>query len=324
MKPRVALFFLCALLTAAVGPARAQDTYPSRPVRIMVPFPPTSPIDVIARLVASKLTDRWGKPVVIDNKPGATGSLGADMVAKALPDGYTLLFTADFSLTMYAAIAKQLPYNPVTDFKPVATIARTQNGLFINPGIGVSTVEELIAVAKQRPGKLVFSTAGVASPSHFAAEQFKAAAGVDMLHVPYKGGPPAMTAVVTGEASMSFGPIPQAIAYVRAGKLKALAVTGTATSPLLPGVKPLIEQGFPGLVMRPWFPVLAPARTPDSVTDIVRETIRKVMDDPELRARLEFMGIEPVWEGPEEVKRAIEADIKRWKEVAQRAGMERQ
>jgi tripartite-type tricarboxylate transporter receptor subunit TctC len=322
MWEKAAVLLIGLLALPGISPGFAQEQYPARPVRVVVPFPPTSPIDVLARLVGGRLADHWGKPVYIDNKPGATGSIGTDMVAKASPDGYTLLFTVDFSLTMYPAVAKQLPYNPVADFKPIATIARTQNGVFVNPSLGVSTIDELVALAKSKPRSLSYSTAGIASPSHFATEQFNAAAGIEMLHVPYKGGPPAMLAVVTGETAVSFGPIPQALPQVRAGRLRALAVTGAAPSPLMPDVKPLIDQGFPNLIISNWFPVLAPARTAEPITRAIRDTLKRVVEEPDVRARLTSVGIDPAWEEAHSVTLAIQADLKRWAEVARRAGME--
>ena len=317
----ISVLGIAALTLAPFLPAPAQETYPTRAVKFVVPLPAASPIDVLARLVAQYLAAQWGKPVIVENKLGATGSIGSDAVAKAPPDGYTLLFTPDFPLTMYAAVAKQIPYNPVTDFKPIASVTRTSNGVFVNASLVVSTMQELVALAKAQPGKLTFSSSGIASPSHFATEQFKAAAGVDIVHIPYKGGPAALMAAVTGEVSMHFGPIPQAIPLVRAGKVKALAVTSAQASPLLPGVKPLIEQGFPGLIIAPWSSLLAPAKTPDAITDFIRAGLKKAIDDPEIRTRLATIGIDTAWESPEQVTRNIETDIKRWSEIAKRANI---
>ena len=317
----ISVIGIAAFALAPFVPSRAQETFPTRAVKVVVPLPAASPIDVLARLVAQNLAAQWGKPVIVENKLGATGSIGSDAVAKAPPDGYTLLFTPDFTLTMYAAVAKQLPYNPVTDFKPIATVARISNGVFVNASLPVSTVQELVALAKAQPGKLTFSSSGIASPSHFATEQFKAAAGLDIVHVPYKGAPAALMAAVTGEVSMHFGPIAQAIPHVRTGKVKALAVTSAQASPLLPGVKPLVEQGFPGLIVSSWYPLLAPAKTPDAITDFIRAGLKKAIDDPEIRARLATMGIDTTWESPEQVTRNIATDIKRWSEAAKRANI---
>jgi tripartite-type tricarboxylate transporter receptor subunit TctC len=303
-------------------PATAQDAYPSRPVKFVVPFAAGGPLDVPARLIAQKLTEHWGKPVVVENQAGGSGSIGANAVARAAPDGYTLLVTVDIPLTMYAAVAKQLPYNPRTDFRPIASYARSDNGLFVHPSLGVSSVKELVELAKKQPGKLSFSSAGIAAPAHFAAELFKVIAGIDMIHVPYKGAAPAMTAAMSGEVSMMFGPIAQGVPHVRAGKLKALGVTGPLPSPLLPGVKPLVEQGFPGLVVFNWYGVLAPARTPDAPAEAVRAGLKKVMNDPAMNARLTEFGIEPVWDEAEQVSKAIAGDLMRWTQLARFAKIE--
>ena len=303
-------------------PVIAQEAYPSRPVKFVVPFTAGGPLDVMARFMAQKLAEQWGKPVVVENQAGGSGSIGAAAVARAPADGYTLLVTVDIPLTMYPAVAEQVPYNPRTDFRPIAAVARSDNGLFVNPSLGVSTTKELVELAKKQPGKLSFSSAGVAAPAHFAGELFKAIAGVDMIHVPYKGAAPAMSAAMAGEVSMMFGPIPQGVPQVRAGKLKALGVTGPLPSPLLPGVKPLVEQGFPGLLVFNWYGVLAPAKTPDAPAQAVRSGLKQVMNDQTFRARLSDMGTEPVWDEAETVSNAIAADLMRWRELARVAKIE--
>jgi len=304
------------------APLAAQETYPSRPVKLVVPFAAGGPLDVTARIVGQKLGEHWAKPVVVENHVGGTGSIGANAVARAAPDGYTLLFTVDIPLTMYAAVAKQLPYNPRTDFRPIASVARSDNGLFVNPSLGVSSVQELVELAKKQPGRLSFSSAGIAAPAHFAAELFKVIAGVDMVHVPYKGAAPAMTAAVSGEVNLMFGPIPQGAPHVKAGKLKALGVTGPLPSPLLPGVKPLVEQGFPGLVVFNWYGVLAPARTPDAPAEAVRAGLKKVMGDATVYSRLREFGLDPVWDEAQVVTNAIAADLMRWGQLARVAKIE--
>jgi tripartite-type tricarboxylate transporter receptor subunit TctC len=313
---------LAALLLWMSIPALAQDAYPSRPVKFVVPFTAGGPLDVMARLVGQKLTEKWGKPVVIENQVGGSGSIGANAVARAAPDGYTLLFTVDIPLTMYPAVAKQVPYDPRTDFRPIAAVGRSDNGLFVNPALGVSSAKELVELAKKQPGKLSFSSAGIAAPAHFAGELFKTIAGIDMVHVPYKGAAPAMTAAMSGEVSMMFGPIPQGVPHVRTGKLKALGVTGPLPSPLLPGVKPLVEQGFPGLLVFNWYGVLAPAKTPDAPVEALRSALKQVMSDQALRTRLSDLGTEPVWDEGETVTNAIAADLMRWRQLARVAKIE--
>jgi len=201
-------------------------------------------------------------------------------------------------------------------------VGRSDNGLFVKPALGVSTAKELVELAKKQPGKLSFSSAGIAAPAHFAGELFKTIAGIDMVHVPYKGAAPAMTAAMSGEVSMMFGPIPQGVPHVRAGKLKALGVTGPLPSPLLPGVKPLVEQGFPGLLVFNWYGVLAPAKTPDAPAQAVRSALNQAMNDQALRARLSDLGTEPAWDEADTVAKAIAADLMRWGQLARAAKIE--
>jgi tripartite-type tricarboxylate transporter receptor subunit TctC len=313
---------LTVLLLWTCLPAAAQEAYPSRPVKFVVPFAAGGPLDVMARLIGQKLTEQWGKPVVVENQVGGSGSIGANAVARAAPDGYTLLVTVDIPLTMYPAVAKQLPYNPRTDFRPIASVARSDNALFVNPSLGAATVKELVELAKKQPGKLTFSSAGIAAPAHFAGELFKVIAGIDMIHVPYKGAAPAMTAAMTGEVNMMFGPIAQGAPHVRSGKLKALGVTGPLPSTLLPGVKPLVEQGFPGLLVFNWYGVLAPARTPDAAAEAVLSNLRRVMNDEALRSRLSELGVDPVWDDAQQLSNAIAADLMRWGQLARVAKIE--
>lgn len=316
---RLLLGLSCLGLTLA---AAGQDSFPSRPVKFIAPFSATGPLDVLARLAAQKLTEQWGSPVIVENIVGATGSIGTNTVARAAPDGHTLLVTVDIPLTMLPAVARTLPYDPQKDFKPIASLARTVNGLFVNPSVGVDTVGELVALAKKQPGKLTFSSAGIGSPAHFAGELFKSIAGIDMTHVPYKGAAPAMAAALAGEVSMMFGPIAQGLPQVKAGKLKVLGVTGDGPSPLLPGVKPLVEQGFPGLLVFNFYPVMAPAGTPDAIVRKVRSGLKQAISDATVRARLEALAIEPAWEEGEQVAALLAADRKRWTELAKRAGIQ--
>ena len=317
---RLLALFLGFFLAAS---ALAQDAYPSRPVKFVLPFPAGGPLDLLARLTAAKLTEQWGKPVVVENVSGGSGSIGANQVARAAPDGYTVLLTVDIPLTMYPAIAKSLPYDPRKDFRAVASVARTANGLFVNPAkVSAASTQELVALAKAQPGKLTFSSAGIGAPAHFAGELFKSIAGIDMIHVPYKGAAPAMAAAVAGEVDMMFGPITQGLPQVKAGKLRAFGVTGTQASPLLPGVRPFVEQGFAGLVVDNFYPVMVPARTPDNVVNTLSAGLKRVFEDTEVRNRLESAATVIVWDGPDEVLRNIENDTRRWADLARKAGIQ--
>jgi tripartite-type tricarboxylate transporter receptor subunit TctC len=312
---------LALLLCLPVAFPAAAQSYPAAPVKFVVPFPPGGPLDVPARLVAQKLSQLWKQPVVVENQAGGSGSIGAHSVARARPDGYTVLVTVDIPLTMYAAVAKNLPYDPQADFRPVGIYSRFQNGLFVNPKVPASDVAELVALAKKQPGKLTFSSAGIATPAHFAGELFKMIAGIDLTHVPYKGAAPAMSAALSGEVDMMFGPTTQGAPQVRANKLKALGVTGPHPSPVLPGVKPLAEQGFPALVMQNWFGVFVPAKTPDAAAQGIAAGWQQVLADPEVKERLVAMDLQPKWEGAEIVRKAIADDLQRWGELAKRAGI---
>lgn len=317
MKRALAALLFC--LPVAL-PAFAQG-YPAGPVKFVVPFPPGGPLDVPARLVAQKLSQRWKQPVVVENQAGGSGSIGANSVARAQPDGYTVLVTVDIPMTMYAAVAKNLPYDPQADFRPVGIYSRFQNGLFVNPKVPASNVAELVALAKKEPGKLTFSSAGIATPAHFAGELFKMIAGIDLTHVPYKGAAPAMRAALSGEVDMMFGPTTQGAPQVKADKLKAFGVTGPHASPVLPGVKPLAEQGFPALVMQNWFGVFVPAKTPDAAAQAIAAGWQQVLEDPEVHERLVAMDLQPKWEGPDVVRKAIAEDLRRWADLAKRAGI---
>ena len=302
--------------------AAAQEAFPSRPVKFVVPFPPGGPLDVPARMIAQKLTEHWGKAVVVENQVGASGSIGANAVARAAPDGHTLLVTVDIPLTMFPAVAKKLPYDPKADFRPIGSFARLQNALFVHPRVNVDSAKALVELAKKQPGKLSYSSAGIASPAHFGAELFKVITGTDITHVPYKGAAPAITAAMAGEVDMMFGPIGAGLPHVRSGKLKALGVTGPLPSTQLPGVKPLVEQGFPGLVFFNWEGVFAPAKTPDAVAQTIGAAFQKVMGDPEIRSKLLGMDLEPVWDGPETVAKAVAGDLMRWSQLARAAKIE--
>ncbi len=318
---RILVWMAIATIALFALQAAAQDTWPSRPVKLVVPFPASGPLDVMARLIGQKLGENLGRPMVIENIAGATGSIGANAVARAAPDGYTILLTVDLPLVMFPAVADKLPYDPRADFRPVASLATGENGLFVNAALGAATVAELVAIAKAQPGKLAFSSAGIGSPAHFAGELFKRAAGVEMIHVPYKGAAPAMSAALSGEVGLMFGPITQGMPHVKSGKLRVLAVTGAVSSPLLPSVKPLIEQGFPGLIVSNRYPVMLPASTPDAVASAVTAAFKAVMDDAAIRGRLEAIGLTPSWENAAELARAIDADLRRWSELARIAGI---
>ena len=309
------LKLLAGVFTAVllVSQAPAQERYPAKPVRFVVATPATGPADILARIYAQKLGERWGQAVVVENRVGATGTIGADAVAKAAPDGYTLLFTVDLPIVMAPALIKT-PYDPRKGFTPIALMAETANMLVVHPSVGASNLAELVAVAKKRPGVLTYSSAGSASPGHLCAEMLRASAGIDILHVPYKGAAPAMTAVLGGEVSMFCGPIPQGLPHVKSGKLRAVGVTGTAASPLIPELAPLAAS-YSGLVSTNTYMLYAPPGTPPAIATQLRNDLRRVWEDRDTRERLGVLGIDMIWLEGAELSQRVDADIAKWAAV---------
>ncbi len=320
MKLRAVLRMLAVLsVVLLAGPAPAQDAYPSKPVRFVVPFPAGGPADVLVRLYAQQLGERWGKPVLVDNRAGATGTIGVDAVAKAAPDGYTLLFTVDLPIVMAPALLKT-PYDVKRDLVPIAAVAEGMNMLVAHPSTGVRTLAELVAAAKARPGTLTFASAGNASPGHVCGELLKRGAGIELTHVPYKGAAPAMNAALAGEVSIFCGPIPVGLPHVKAGKLRALGVTGTKPSPLAPGLAPL-SATYPEVVLSNWYAVFAPARTPAAVIRFLADELERVAADATVRERLAGIGVDPLWLAGPQLAQAVDSDGERWARVIKAANI---
>jgi tripartite-type tricarboxylate transporter receptor subunit TctC len=311
MNLRCAVGLLTALMTSGVTSlATAQDRYPARTVRIVVPFPAGGPTDILIRMYGQKLSQRWNQPVVVENRAGATGTIGTEAVVRAPPDGYTLLFTVDLPIVMAPALRK-LRYDPQRDLVAIAAIARTENLLVINPAAGIRSLADLVAAAKAKPGTLTFASAGSASPGHMCGEMLKKLAGIDLTHVPYTGAALAMNATLAGEVTMFCGPIAQGLVHVRAGKLHALGVTGAAASPLLPEVAPL-SAAYPGLLISNWHELFAPVGTPAAVAQFLNEEFKAVFADSELKQKLVPMGIDPAWLSGPELSQTIAKDIASW------------
>jgi tripartite-type tricarboxylate transporter receptor subunit TctC len=308
-----------AFLAGLAWPVAAQDAYPSRPVRLIVPFPAGGPNDVLARLYAQKLGEQWGKPAIVENRVGATGTIGVDAVVKAPPDGYTLAFTVDLPIVMAPALVKP-PYDPQRDLVPVAGVADGMNMLVAHPSAGIRSLAELVAAAKAKPGALTFASAGSASPGHVCGELIKLGAGIDLTHVPYKGAAPAMNAALAGEVSVFCGPIPVGLPHVKAGKLYALGVTGAKPSPLAPGLAPL-SATYPDVVLSNWYAVFAPARTPASIVQFLQAELEKVYADQGVRERLAGIGVDPLWMPGPQLAAAIERDGARWAKVIKAANI---
>ncbi len=310
---------LAATVLALAASASAQ-TFPARPVRIIVPFPAGGPSDILTRMMGPKLTDLWGQQVVVDNRPGAGTLIGTDLVAKAAPDGYTLAMVF-IGHAANPALYSKLPYDTLHDFAPV-TLATTLPLIVVaHPSLRVGSVKELIALARSKPGQITFATAGNGSASHLAGELFKSVARVNLLHIPYKGSAPAIADVLGGQVPTAFDGLPSALPHVQAGKLRAIAMTSLERSPLLPDVATVAESGFPGFSASSWFGVLAPARTPPAVVQQLNANMVKVLQLPEIRDRLVAMGYRPIANTPEQFDVFIRAEITKWAKVIKEAGI---
>lgn len=294
--------------------------YPSKPIRLIVPNPPGGGVDILARSIGQPLAERLGQAVVVENRAGAGGTIGLAAVAKAPPDGYTLGIGVDATLAIAPAVYRSLPYDPVTDFAPVTLIATVPLVLTVNPSLPVQSVKDLIALAKSRPGKMDYSSGGNATPPHLAGEVFNSMAEVKINHVPYKGGPPAITAVVAGEVSLMFANMLPGLPHIHSGRLRAIAVTSERRTPVLPDVPTIAESGLPGYDISQWYGFVAPAGTPAAVVTRLYREIRQVLDLPDVSARLKAEGAEISATSPEEFSTFIRAQITRWQKAVKESG----
>jgi len=309
------------LLYAGNAAAQAGDAtkFPSKPIRIIVPFPPGGSNDILGRFLAQKLGDRLGQQTVVDNRAGADGIIGTELAARAPADGHTLLIVST-SYTMNPAIHK-LPYDPVKSLAPISLIASGGNVIAVHPSLPIKTVRELIAVAKAKPGQLRYASSGIGGFNHFGGELFNTMAGVKLVHIPYKGGGPAMLDVMSGQVEMTFCTLIQALPHMRSGKLKALGVGSARRSPLLPEVPTIAESGVPGYDGTIWWGVLGPAGISGAIVTRLNTEIGVVLRDPEMGKRLVAEAAEPVIETPEAFGKLIVNDIGKWGRVAKQAGL---
>ena len=305
---------LSALTLCAVAPASAQEAWPARPVRIVVPFAPGGSTDVVARMLGQKLAVLWGQPVVIENRAGAGGNVGADVVAKSPGDGYTLLM-ASGSITINPHIYKKMPFDTHKDLTPITNVASGPMLVVVPDSSPIKTVKELIAAAKARPGALNFGSAGVGSQVHLASENFADAAGIDITHVPYKGEAPAYTDLIGGQVQMMVGNFAAASALLGNGRLRALAVTGRERSQQMPDLPTVAESGLPGFENTGWFGLLAPAGTPPEVIAKVQRDTARLLGETEMKARLYVLGMAPVANTTAQFVRAMDAESTRWATV---------
>jgi tripartite-type tricarboxylate transporter receptor subunit TctC len=315
---RYCLALAVACLAPATFGAHAQ-TYPSRPIRLVVPFPPGGPTDVLARIVAPRMAERLGQPVVIDNKPGASGMVGADAVAKAAPDGHTLLVNASIHVINPSLYPKQ-PYDAIADFAAVSNLADVPLVLAVNPKVPAQSVKELVALARSAKTTLAFASAGNATSQHLSGEAFKVAAGIDMLHVPYKGSAPALTDLIGGQVQLMFDSLPSSMPFVRSGAIRALAVTTPRRSSALPEVPTVAEAGYPGFSMSTWYGVWAPAGTPGAVVQRLSGDIAAIVRLPDVRAQFEKLGAEPVGNTAAEFAAFTKAELVKWAAIVKQSG----
>lgn len=311
-----------ALITTVYGAHAAPPAaYPTKPIRFMVPFPPGGGADIIARALGLKLTDTLAQPVVIDNRPGASGVIGTDIAAKAPADGYTILLLSS-NLAILEGAGGQRPYNLRKDLDPIVRIAVAPNILVVNPAVPVTSVPQLVEHAKARSGKLLFASNGVGSSSHLSAELFKSMAGIDMVHVPYKGGPPGVTATIAGETQLMFSAIVHVLPHTKSGKVKALAVTSKARSDAAPQVPTVAESGLPGYESTQWWLLMVPAGTPKVSAIRLHSALAQALAAADLKARLSGLGVEPQGGTPEEASRFLQDEIAKWGKIIKTAGIE--
>ena len=306
-------------LALLAGAAVAQ-TYPSRPVHLIVPFTPGTGIDILSRVIGQKLHERWGEAVVVDNRPGASGNIGTEAGARAPADGYTLVMTVN-TLAINPSLYKSLPFDPVKDFAPVTRVAFGTLGLTVIPSVPANSVREFIALAKAQPGKYFYGSPGNGTPHHLAMEMLKSAAGIDLIHAPYKGSAGVVADMLGGHISMMFLPIHVAMPYVNSGKLRVLAVTTRMRSPVAPNVPTMVEAGVPGYEVDMWYGLLAPANTPKEIIAKINAEVALVLNMPDVRDNLTKQGLEPSSSSPEEFGALIRTDIVKWARVVKQGGI---
>ena len=321
-----AWLFGVAALSAAAGAGAADPatgtaaTYPNRPIRILVPFSAGSASDIFARTVGARMTEAWSQQVVVDNRPSAGGIIATELVARTTPDGYTLLVVSA-GHAVSAALYTNLPYDPVRDFAGVSNLANVPSIMVVAPGGGIRNVKELIAAAKAKPGELAYASPGIGSANHLATEYFKNLAGVQITHVPYKGIPEGLTAVIGGQVTFFLAPAVNALPLVRDGKLLAIATSTGKRAAVLPDVPTLAEAGVPGYVFDPWFAMLAPAETPRPIVNKLNAVVVRALSLPQVRERLLAAGAEAAPTSPEQLDRHLRAEVAKFKKIVQDAGI---
>jgi tripartite-type tricarboxylate transporter receptor subunit TctC len=304
------LLFVLAIFS--LGTATAQDRYPSKALRLIVPFAPGGSTDIFARLIAERAQAPLGQPVVVENRAGAAGNIGAEAVARSAPDGYTLLMATTGVMAINNALYRNMTYDAAKDLEPVIFVASITNALIVPPGFPAQSVAELIAAAKKEPGKLSFASSGAGSSTHMSAELFKSMSGTDILHIPYKGSGQALPDLMSGRVSMMFENAPGAVSHIKAGKVRALAVTGLKRSPALPELPTVAESGVPGYESLSWSGIAVPAGTPRAVIDRLNKDFNSILGTAEMRQKLTEQGAETMGGAPEAFAQHIRAERDKW------------
>jgi tripartite-type tricarboxylate transporter receptor subunit TctC len=313
----------CLGLLSLAGAVFAQDTWPSRPIRLVVPFVAGGASDILARVVGQGLSDELGQPVVVDNRAGAGGNIGSDHVAKSAPDGYTLVLASVGTHAINSSLYKKMPYDPVKDFTPIALFATVPTVLVVNPQVKANSARELLALAKARPGALNYASAGIGTTQHLAGEMLKESAGIDVVHVPYKGGGQAVGDLLAGQVTFMFPNIPVVHGHIKAGRLKALAVASSRRSSALPDVPTIAEAtGLKDFDVSTWFGILGPAGLPAETARKLNRAINKVIASDAVKTRLEAQGATPLESTPEAFREFMFKEVDKWARVVKRAGIE--
>lgn len=318
----VRVLALTVLGSIAVDASAQAQNYPSKPIRILAPFPAGSGVDVVARTISAPLAAAWGQPVVVDNRPGANGLIACEMAAKAIPDGYTLLLGNASTLAIAPSLYKQATYDPVKDYAPVTRIAGSANILVVHPSVPAKTVQQLIALAQAKPGSLNYASAGAGNSTHLSAELFRLMTNTNLVHVPYKGTPQLITDLLSGQVQLSFTSLVSAIPHIRTGKLVALGVTGPQRAASLPDVPTISEAGVKGYEVTVWQGVVAPAKTPQAIIDKLNREIVRILQAGETRDRLAVQGLESAANTPEQFRAYIAAEVAKWANVIRHAGIQ--
>jgi tripartite-type tricarboxylate transporter receptor subunit TctC len=320
------LLLLMAVLPSANAfaqtPPRADvSKYPSKVVRMTVGYAPGGAVDVSARILAQKMTEVLGQNVVVENRPGADGNLASDLVAKSSPDGHTLAYVSAGHTMNPAMYPKSLPYHPVRDFAPVSMLAAGAQTLVVNPSLPVKTVKELVALARAKPGSINFASSGYGGPMHLAGELLKSTASINIVHVPYKGGGPAVNDVIAGQVEMTFVGAPASLPHVRSGRLRLIAVSTAKRMTTLPDTPTVAESGYPGFDIPAYYSLLAPAGTPPAIVNRLQSELARIVHQKEIRDRFATFGVEPVGNTPEQLTAFMTADVAKWSKLVQSLGL---